>query len=86
MYALYVDDPSTWSNILVATERFLKDKGVTHINTLATFEPLHRALREKGYCKVNRLPLWIRDKNNKLGGVEAWHITAIEGDLGYLLE
>ena len=80
------DDPSAWSNILDATEWFLRDKGVTHINLLATFEPLRRALREKGYCKVNRLPVWIRDKNNKLGDVDAWHITTIEGDLGYLLE
>ncbi len=78
--------PSVWSDIVRAAERFLRDKGVTHINTLATFEPLRQALKEQGYCRVNRLPLWVRDKDKRLNGVEAWHLTAIEGDLGYLLE
>ncbi|MGH9845013.1 MAG: hypothetical protein ACREEM_40375 [Blastocatellia bacterium] len=81
-----VDDPLVWSNILDAAERFLSEKGVTHINTLASFGPFRQALEEKGYCKVNRLPFWIRDKNSRLDGVEAWHLTAIEGDLGYLFE
>jgi predicted N-acetyltransferase YhbS len=81
-----MDDPSAWSDILRGAEQFLRDKGVTHINTVATFEPLLQALKENGYCRVNRLPLWVRDKNNRLSGVEAWHITAIEGDLGYLFE
>ena len=80
------DDPLVWSDIVCATERFLRDKGVIHINALATFEPLRQALKMNGYCKLNCLPLWIRDKDNRLGSVEAWHITAIEGDLGYLFE
>ncbi len=82
----FVNDPSAWSNILEATENFLREKGVSHINTLATYEPWRRALIEKGYCRVNRLPLWVRDKDEILADVEAWHITAIEGDLGYLFE
>jgi hypothetical protein len=80
------EDSSVWSDIVDSAERFLIDKGVTHINTVATFEPLRRALSQKNYCRVNYLPLWVRDKNNRLGNIEAWHITAIEGDLGYLFE
>jgi hypothetical protein len=80
------NSPSVWSDIVRAAERFLKDKGVTHINTLATFEPFRQALKENGYCRLNHLPLWVRDKNNRLSGVEEWHVTAIEGDLGYLFE
>jgi hypothetical protein len=82
----FVDDPSAWSDILDGTERFLRDKGVSHINTLATYEPFCTALREKGYCRVNRLPLWVYDKDNNLAGIEAWHITFIEGDLSFAFE
>ncbi len=81
-----VDTPSTWTEILRAAEQFLRSNGVTHINTLASFEPFRQALKENGYCRVNRLPLWVCDKNKRLSGTEAWHITAIEGDLGYLFE
>jgi hypothetical protein len=79
------DDPSVWSETLLATEKFLRNKGVTHINTLATYEPLRQALKMNGYVRLNCLPLWVRDRDNRLADVEAWHITAIEGDMGYLL-
>jgi hypothetical protein len=85
----YVDEqsaPDAWADILDGTERFLRGKGVSHINTLTTYEPLCRALKEKGHCKVTQLPLWVRDKHNRLSDIEAWHITMIEGDLGYLFE
>ena len=81
-----VDDPTAWGQILNSVESFLIGKGVTHINTLASFEPWRQALRAAGYSRVSRFPFWVRDKGNRWAGASAWHLTLIEGDLGYLLE
>ncbi len=80
------EDPSAWDQILGSVESFLTEKGVAHVNTLASFEPWSQALRRAGYCRVSSLPVWFRDKGAHCTGATAWHLTPIEGDLGCLLE
>jgi hypothetical protein len=80
------DDESAWLTVLDVVEDFLREKEVTHVNALGTYAPWRRALRCKGYCKLKTMPFWLRDKSHKLADVKEWHLTAIEGDLGYLFE
>lgn len=80
------EDDSAWIAILDAIEEFLKGKQVTHINAIGTYEPWCRALRDKGYGRLKTMIFWLRDKSGRVADVSEWHLTAIEGDLGYLLE
>ncbi|MBI3951572.1 MAG: GNAT family N-acetyltransferase [Acidobacteria bacterium] len=80
------EDESVWINILGGVEDFLRKQGITHINALGSYEPWRRALQQQGYCKLKNMPFWLRDKSHKLTGRHEWHLTAIEGDLGYLVE
>jgi hypothetical protein len=80
------EDESAWINILDTVEDFLRDKEVTHVNAIGTYEPWCRALKYKGYGRLKNMILWLRDKTGQLVDVQEWHLTAIEGDLGYLFE
>lgn len=79
-------DVSAWVHILAAIEDFLRDKQVAHINAIGTHEPWCQALRHQGYGKLKSMIFWLRDKSGRVADVQAWHLTAIEGDFGYLVE
>ena len=80
------DAPESWAGALIAIERYLRDKGVAYVNVLATFAPLRRALATLGFCRLRSTPMWMRDAARRLTGAGRWHLMAIEGDLGYLLD
>lgn len=80
------DDAAAWIQLLDGVEDFLRDKNVTHVNAIGAYEPWCRALKSRGYCRLKRMPFWLRDKSRRLADVNQWHITAIEGDLGFLFE
>jgi hypothetical protein len=78
-----VDDESGWNGLLESVDTFLKDQRVTHVNAIATYRPWRRALEHHGYCRLTKLPLWVYDRSKRLADVAEWHLTAMEGDLGY---
>jgi hypothetical protein len=50
------------------------------------YQPWCEALRREGYSRLKSNPVRLRDKANRFADIAQWHITAIEGDLGYLME
>ncbi len=80
------DEDAMWIDILKVVEEFLQESGVTHINALGAYEPWRRALESQGHCRLKSIPCWVRDPSNRLTHIDQWHLTAIEGDLGYLFE
>ena len=80
-----IDDETVWVDLVEAIEEFAREQGAAYINALATYTPLRRALKHRGYRLLEPMPLWLRDRSHALADVGAWHITAIEGDNGYLL-
>ena len=81
----WLDDESVWADLVAEINRFAAAKGATCINALATYAPLRGALKHQGYHLQTPLPLWVRDTSQSLADVNTWHITAIEGDNGYML-
>lgn len=82
----WIEAPSVWSSLLNATEEFLQGQQVTHINAVGCYAPWCEALRRHGYTRLKSNPVRLRSKPGQLKDVAAWHVTAIEGDLGYLME
>ena len=78
-------DASLWSHMAAGIESFARDLGATHINALASFAPWCDALERQGFRRLRGIPFWLRDKSGAFVGAEAWHLTAMESDLGYLL-
>ncbi len=75
-----------WEAVLGGVEQFLRRQELTHVIAIGAYGPWKHALEAGGYYKVrNSIPLRLYDPQGKLAGVREWHITAIEGDLAYLL-
>jgi hypothetical protein len=80
------EDPSAWCSVLDDVEEFVGSKDVTHVNALASYAPWGAALERRGYGRLSRLPCWVRDRSGVLKEVDTWHLTAMEGDLGYVIK
>jgi hypothetical protein len=83
---VWTDDESAWCAVLEAVEQFLTRKQVTHVNAVGCYQPWCDALLRHGYVRLGRSPVRMRDKSSRFGNIRDWHLTAIEGDLGYLME
>jgi hypothetical protein len=80
------NDPDLWSGMIEQTERFLIRKGCAVISTLASHPLFRNALTGCGYVfNRYRRPVFIRDPRRLFVSLptESWHLTYLEGDLGY---
>lgn len=82
----WTEDQAAWSGLLNAAEEFLQGQQVTHINAVGCYATWCEALRRHGYTRLKSNPVRLRSKPGQLTTVTEWHVTAIEGDLGYLME
>lgn len=81
------DDVMIWCGALYKIEQFLKDRGCAVISTLASHSTYITSLKDSGYIcrRKNRIPFFLRDNKKIFSDIsdDSWHITFLEGDMGY---
>jgi hypothetical protein len=80
------NDPDLWTGVIEQTERFLISKGCAVISTFASHPSFRMALTRCGYVfNRYRRPVFFRDPRRLFVSLpnESWHLTYLEGDLGY---
>ncbi len=76
------DEPAAWLPALREVEAFLRRQGCATVSTYASHPAFVKALRRAGYVTRERTPIWVRDPRGLLPSTP-WHVTGLEGDVGY---
>ncbi len=76
------EDPGVWRSALAAVEARLVEAGCSMISVFACHPRFLAALTGRGFVARGRVPFWILDPKGRLPR-EGWHLTGIEGDIGY---
>jgi hypothetical protein len=80
------NDPDLWFGVIEQTERFLICKGCAVISSFASHPTFRMALTRCGYVfNRYRRPVFFRDPHRLFVSLpdESWHLTYLEGDIGY---
>jgi hypothetical protein len=73
---------ATWRAGVAAVEDALRARGCTMMSVLASHPAFVTALRDRGFVVARHTPLWLRDPAGVVPR-QAWHLTAVESDLGH---
>ena len=74
------DEVDRWRRVLQCAETVLAESGCSHITVMACDPTLRDALSTCGFALDKQLPFWFRGRS---APPSAWHLTYLEGDLGY---
>jgi hypothetical protein len=73
-------DPEVWSGTFRQIEGWLAREGCSRVTVMASSEICAEALVRCGFVADRLLPFWCRSRAEF---PEDWHLTFLEGDLGY---
>lgn len=75
-------DVRVWYGVLRRLEGWFRQRGCATVSTYACHPGFVAALTGSGYMARDRTPIWLRDPHGLIPHT-AWHITGLEGDVGY---